>query len=428
MSRYDTSKAMTSGYDTILSPEVVRIQRLATGVIIALMFYITLTPWLTFSPVVGQGDGNPFRQIVFIILLGLAFVAAQVFKDIRQAFVVPISMCIVLAWFGLSMVWSIAPNIGLRRLLLTIIVIWTVYLMVKKAGYENTLTAIRIILPLALIGNYLAVLGWPDWAIHQSATETDPSIVGAWRGYMMQKNFAGAICAFTILFFFLDARKLSWVVKGLVILAAAFFLYKTESKTSMGILAVTLTVALLYRLYNPRYRYALIGVLVLATAVAIYIGYGYLGLVNDLLAREDAFTGRSKIWSIMLQYIRDHGLLGSGYGAFWNIGNASPIFQYTSGWVSELGNGHSGYLDIYAQTGVVGFILSVIVVFLIPMFRLITNTQIARNRATLIVACIFFCLGHNFTESTLFDRDSAVHVFLVLALALMHFEMNPKAR
>jgi hypothetical protein len=33
-----------------------------------------------------------------------------------------------------------------------------------------------------------------------------------------------------------------------------------------------------------------------------------------------------------------------------------------------------------------------------------------------------FGVGHNLTESSLFDRDAAVHVFLMLAIALLAVE------
>jgi hypothetical protein len=50
------------------------------------------------------------------------------------------------------------------------------------------------------------------------------------------------------------------------------------------------------------------------------------------------------------------------------------------------------------------------------------HQSLDRSRAGLLLACIWFCIGHNLTESSLFDRDATVHVFLMLSIALLRRE------
>ncbi len=99
---------------------------------------------------------------------------------------------------------------------------------------QRTLHLLRMTAIPILLANFALVLIWPSEGIHQWAGEEDTSIIGAWRGFMLQKNFAGAYCAITILLFFFNDRRSERVLSWVVLVLAAIFLYKTQSKTSMG--------------------------------------------------------------------------------------------------------------------------------------------------------------------------------------------------
>jgi O-antigen ligase len=135
-------------------------------------------------------------------------------------------------------------------------------------------------------------------------------------------------------------------------------------------------------------------------------------------ARRDGLTGRVQIWPSMVGYATDHPITGAGYGSFWNIGPSSPVYQYGRNWVAELSNGHNGYLDLLVGIGLPGLILVVAATMIIPVFKLLANTSLARERGALLIALLVFCAGHNMTETSLFERDTIIQVFLMLAVAL----------
>ncbi|PJN92824.1 hypothetical protein CNY89_26205, partial [Amaricoccus sp. HAR-UPW-R2A-40] len=60
-------------------------------------------------------------------------------------------------------------------------------------------------------------------------------------------------------------------------------------------------------------------------------------IISATLDRQDAFTGRTQIWSTILAYLRDHWPAGAGYGSFWNVGPDSPVFAYarSGAWVTK---------------------------------------------------------------------------------------------
>jgi O-antigen ligase len=90
--------------------------------------------------------------------------------------------------------------------------------------------------------------------------------------------------------------------------------------------------------------------------------------------------------------------------------------------VAQITSGHNGFLDLVVQIGLPGLLLALCAVIVAPMRVLLTDAGLDRSRRSLLTALVVFGVGHNLTESSLFDRDAAVHVFLMLAIALLAVE------
>jgi len=328
----------------------------------------------------------------------------------------------MLFWCSISIIWAQDPDVGARRLLLTIIVIASLFLLSQRVGYEASVRIVRGVLPILLLANFIAVLGWPGWAIHQAASTEDPGIVGAWRGILMQKNAAGAFCAYTVIFFALDANNVRRFFRFGIILASTFFLYQTHSKTSMGFLFTSLLLGAAFAKYDARLRIvAILFVLIGASIVGVlaYINWDFL---VGPFQNDDFLTGRVQIWPVLIEYSKDHWFLGSGYGSFWNISNPQPIAQYTKGWIAGVSTGHNGYIDLLVQTGIPGLTIAIWSAIVVPIRIFITSLSLNPVRGSLLLASIWFSICHNLTESSLFDRDATVNVFLMLSIFLLHSE------
>jgi O-antigen ligase len=129
-----------------------------------------------------------------------------------------------------------------------------------------------------------------------------------------------------------------------------------------------------------------------------------------------------QIWGVLLDFWKDHRLTGSGYGSFWNVRNPQPIYQYATGarsWIVHITSGHNGYIDLLVQTGLPGLALGLVATVLAPFRRLLTSVDVLPARRGLITAIVLFSVCHNLTESSIFDRDATVHVFLMLGVALL---------
>lgn len=392
----------------------------------------------------GPPSGNILRQVIYTGLLIGTMWMVGVFRKPSKLLVVPISILAAVAWCWISVSWSLAPAISARRVMLTTMIIWLVFLTVEECGYDRTVKALMIALFALLVLNYAAVIISPHTAIHQAAETEDVGLIGDWRGVLPQKNFTGEFCAFTILFFAFFQRRpsrknadtpqkkwptdriVNYGMRAAVIAASGFFLIMSESKTSIGMAAMALAGGAIYLLLPAKTRMIVVPFAVLAaTGAMLYWAGTWIEAVGPF-HNPTGFTGRVQIWPHLVAYIQDHPLTGTGYGAFWNIGDESPIYAYSKNWVATVSSGHNGYLEIASQVGIPGLILTVIAAFVMPLYKLLSSTSIAPWRGALLISMIIFCAGHNMTESGLMDRDVIVWVFLLITIALIDIASGTK--
>lgn len=135
----------------------------------------------------------------------------------------------------------------------------------------------------------------------------------------------------------------------------------------------------------------------------------FVGTVNA----EDPTTGRSHFWSVTVDIIRAHPLVGTGLGAF---GVVYTRYDSRNG-VYRLEQAHNDYLQILADGGVIGAALGLF--FIIALFRLgftarETGDPFRRGVATGALAGCFAVLVHSFFDFTLHTTANAL-LFLVLA-------------
>src|SRR3569833_1694098 len=171
---------------------------------------------------------------------------------------------------------------------------------------------------------------------------------------------AGSVAAGAAVMFFFFALETKRRSVFLFCVASVFFLVMLRSKSSMGLLPFALAGGFFYRAaWKNKLDRAIAAI---AAALLLILSAVVLSIQWDILARwlEDPqqFTGRSEIWAAELRYIGDHPLLGAGFGTFGNTGTRSPIYHYVGpGWVAQIGEGHSGYLEMLVTFGCVGFVL-----------------------------------------------------------------------
>lgn len=383
---------------------------LTTIAFLVLLGFALAGPWMNDR---GDESLSRLREIGYTSVFVVTVLAIRPWRHPERLLVVPWPILLALGWCWLSLSWALFPLEALRRTALTSIVLWSLFALVRELGLDRSLLLLRAVMAALLVVNVIAVLVYPGFGIQD----------GLWRGVMSHKNWAGLTCAVTILLFAFDARRVPMAVRIAICVASAVFLGFSQSKTSLGIGAGAVLFGGLFawsasitgnrRLAAPGWAWLPFGLLAaIAVSMAADPSY-YLDLVSD----PSGFTGRTQIWSALIKAYADRPWLGVGIGSFWHLGPDSPLARYGRDWVLKESQGHNGYLDLLVQIGASGTLIVLFATLVWPLQRLLRGGD--HPTRVLAAALLFFCLGHNFTESSLFDRDMLGHVFLMIAIALL---------
>lgn len=394
-----------------------------------LLVFVGLQPFAIRDPnilvngdMLAAGEGDLARQILYLLFFAAIFAVAIQREGLRAIDAVPPFLALLLLWCGLSAFWTEAPPmITIRRVGLEVVVVMSVMLSVAELGADRAFRVLRLVLAIVLIVNWISIPILPQ-AVHL-ANETDPSIVGDWRGLYFHKNITGAVCAVSAMVFLYFAIRDKSRTDWLLLLATLGFLVMTRSKSSMGLLPVGVTAAALYywALRRPLDRAIVTIAVVLVILIAGTIAGVYYNDLARLFSDPEGFTGRTVIWQAEIAFIHDHFLLGSGFGSFADTGALSPLHNYVGqDWVDTISHGHNGYLQLMVTTGIVGFTLTMLVVLLRPGFIFWRMDQMDRLLKSFLFALFVFFVFHNLTESDFLESDGASWVVFLMMLGSLH--------
>jgi len=396
-----------------------------TFVALLLVMFVGLTPFAppaeaTAVAASAPSPGDSLRQILFLAILFPILFAAAITRGWDALRIVPPALLTMLAWCALSVFWSAVPDITLRRAALAAIVVISTMASVDLIGPGRAFFLWRVVLAAVLLINWLSI-SLIATAVHLPG-DADPGLIGDWRGLYAQKNTAGAVCVMTaILFLFSRNGRNNWI--GWLVAAAAMgFLIMTRSKTSLALLPLALLAGGLYRLCwrdaLSRAIFACGALLVLTAAVAAAILNW--DTISRILTDPAGLTGRAEIWQAILAYMRDHPLLGAGFGTIAHTGALSPLHNYTSArWVEAIADSHNGYLQILIATGGIGLLLTLASMVVDPLFRFWPLDPARTGFKGLLFALFIFVLLHNFLETDFLESDnSGWFAFLVVLASL----------
>ncbi|MDE3115119.1 MAG: O-antigen ligase family protein [Pseudomonadota bacterium] len=373
------------------------------------------------------GGGDLMRQVCYLAVFAMLVAASAQKRGLMVFTVVPVSLLLLLLWCFVTAAWAPVPGVVIRRAGLEFVIVCSAMLGVDALGPRRSLELLRYVLIGVLIVNWISIPLIPQ-ARHLPG-ETDPSLVGDWRGLYFQKNIAGSVSVVTvmILLFFAKERK-SWL--DLLLAAAALgFLVMTRSKTSLGFLPLVLVLGLVYRWAWKRDLDRLIVTIcagIILVAVAAFVAT-HAAQLSRLLENPAEFTGRSEIWQAELRYIAAHPLLGAGYGTFADTGGASPLANYVmSKWVENAPHGHNGYLQLLVTTGAIGFALAMLAVVILPFLMLYRRDMENLPLKSLLFAIFSFVVLHNLLESDYLESDGVMWTTLLLTIAMLR-GLRPQA-
>jgi O-antigen ligase len=157
-----------------------------------------------------------------------------------------------------------------------------------------------------------------------------------------------------------------------------------------------------------------------ALLVGLFIGVLTMGgemslnrLIVDSVNTNDPTTGRAHFWSVTLEIIKAHPLIGTGLGAF---GVVYTKFDTRNG-LFRLEQAHNDYLQVLSDGGIIGAALAfafVALLFYRAFVRARSRDDFRRGVALAALGGCFAVLVHSFFDFTLHTPSNAL-LFLVLA-------------
>jgi len=157
-----------------------------------------------------------------------------------------------------------------------------------------------------------------------------------------------------------------------------------------------------------------------ALLVGLVIGVALIGggdiplnRLVDSVNSNDPTTGRAHFWSVTLNMIKAHPVLGTGLGAF---GVIYTRFDSHNG-LLRLEQAHNDYLQVLSDGGIVGAFLAlsfVALLFARAFYRMRTRDPFRRGVALASLGGCLAVLVHSFFDFTLHTTSNAL-LFLVLA-------------
>ena len=386
-----------------------------------------------------EAAGSPLDRMLMIvlILLGLLVLGLRT-KQTKEILANNKWVIVLFVFMALSVLWSNFPEISLRRCIRSMgTFVMVLVVLTERSPLEAMRRLLRALflvhIPLSIIAiKYFRYIGVVyNW----NGSEEE------WAGISTDKNSLGQIamcsglfCAWQILqewpknSFWGNVRKS--IPSGLLLLLSLWLLRGSKNiHSSTAIIGFVVCVAVLIGLQYIRKRAAMAKrIIVMGTTAACLLGpIVYLAFsafdttpvqtVFEATGRDMTFTGRTYLWSDIIDDTARNPVLGVGIGAFWvgPIGyRMYPLVRWsriTPDWRPE--QGHNGYIDVYAQLGAVGVVILLILIGggLVGAFGdLETEFLMGSLRLTLLLSIIM----NNVTESSFLRGEHGLWFLFLL--------------
>jgi len=358
------------------------------------------------SEVTDVTEGSFFDRNAYLVLIILGLIVLvkrgvtwnQVFVQNRWLWIFSL-FCLI------SVLWSPIPFVALKRWIKDVGSIVMILILLTE---QNPTVAIRtvflrcayLLVPLSVLFiKYYPDMGryWNQW-----------TGAGGYSGVTTNKNSLGVlamISALCLLWSMVDIEKRSTWLKTIrsmwpelaVLLMCLWILKIADSATSLGCFIVGTAVFLAAHTRWVRANLRRLGWWVCGLVLASFLFVAIPDLrrvVSESLGRDVTLTTRTDIWNEVLD-LKTNPLVGAGFASVWLTPEGSALAQEEHG----LAHSHNGYLETYLNTGLIGVVLLLAVLFAAgrnSIRELSSGVAVGNLFAALFLSGVIY----NFTEVT----------------------------
>lgn len=271
----------------------------------------------------------------------------------------------MLALACVSWMWSINPEVTERRAIAILATTLGGFFLAVRYDWRTLLRLLGAVWIFMALVSFFAALAMPGMGI---MSEVHP---GAWRGLWWEKNALGghmARASFLMGFLLIVDRPWRLVWAGGLVMTVALVLLSTSKTALLGMaagFAVLAVAGWMRRGVRTTLSILWLGMIVLG-AVGLVLLFDP-GLILRLLGRDPTLTGRTDIWTALLDAIAARPWLGYGYGAFWGE-DSQPAYMVRLATEWLVPTAHNGWLETALSIGVIGLI-ALVLNFLLMLVR-----------------------------------------------------------
>lgn len=398
-----------------------------------LFFWISVDPFVDLTDpavLLPAAGSNTLNQAVVLGLALNLFLYAAFTDTGRFGILLNWPMLLLLGWLAVSVATSVDPGLSGRRVLLTMIVfgiVAIVLMLPRDVERFADLLAVAALIVLAI--SYGSVLLLPKYAVHQAGELLEPEHAGHWRGPFTHKNGAGAAMVLCLYIGFYVAKRRSFLLGWIIVIAAGFFLMRTMAKTSMALVVPCLILTwLVVSVRSSVFRYLIVlgtlGALTLITVGSVV--FPPVAAFNASAMADPSFTNRTDIWSFSVASIAERPLLGHGFEAFW--GSEDVFFGESTSWANRATDSHNGYLDTLLGIGLPGLGLVLWLFVIGPLRDLKLSERSGNDPATTMFFMRIWTFGVFFAglETFFFANGGPVWFMFLLAVFGMRFQAQAR--
>jgi exopolysaccharide production protein ExoQ len=392
---------------------------------------------------VGASQHNPLNTALYLLVLAIGGLLLLV----RKREVVPVLSVskvfwIFMAWAIASIVWSIDPDLTLRRLILFFAPVMVALYAAARFDPATTIHLAGWAYFWTIVASAIVAVLFPSIGVmHDSAAALKwanlaegARLEGDWSGILGHKNVLGfAALANTQIFawrWYVEKEK-RWL-HAAILLFGIFVAYKTHSATTALLTAMTLATYFLFHVtrHATRLRALIFFSVVVVAAVAVTMAISLPAQFTALVGKDATLTGRVPIWIVLLRdVIPGNPIFGTGFNTYFIVEN--PGYRRLVeivGWPAP--HAHNGYLNLAVELGIPGAVLGTFILLrlLVGAMRRVNDEAAPWVLHVLVFALTFAVL--NLVESSILrisDNWAFALPFCCFALWKYQAESRPKA-
>jgi O-antigen ligase len=327
-----------------------------------LLFLIAVCSFANFSPLLtGLSNQSNLQQTVAIVLWLTIIVLSFTCEVHRRTWSGEMYFCAIFFWYvACSSLWNDNPSTGLPKAVALIISTYGAWRVSLLLDFRAIIQTVMHALAALIVASIAVVVLKPSIGISNTWQHS-----GQWQGIFEVKQVLGttsAILVFLSTYACLERFKL---IRFFYLCISLICVLASGSRG--GAIVAVASVVCVVQARNSGLLARLISILpvmvfCIATAAIVFLvktGYSYI----PIFGYELDFTERTLIWQHALGLFQDRPFLGYGLNGFWTIDEIYVSFLKQRGWV--LDNFHSGYVAIITELGIIGYLLTAGISFLV---------------------------------------------------------------